>query len=311
MNIRLVIDTDTGSDDAVALMLAVADPDAAIEAVTTVAGNVPLDLATRNALYTLELMGAGDVPVYAGCDRPLLRPLETGQWVHGEDGMGDIGLPPPRGTAQPGHAVDVLRDLSTQAPGDLTLVTLGPLTNIAAALARDTDLLTRFCHTYIMGGAPDAVGNVSAVAEYNVWADPEAAAMTLAAPGDKTLVGWNISRTHAVIGPQERQTLEDLGTEFARFTLDINRVLDRVAREYNGLEGFDLPDPITVAVALDPSIVTRADHVFVGVATADDTRGLTYVDYRASDAPSPNITVVWDVDGAAFKRRLYEVCAIR
>lgn len=311
MTIRLVIDTDTGSDDAVALMLAVADPDAAIEAVTTVAGNVPLDLAIRNALYTLELMGAEDVPVYAGCDRPLLRPLETAQWVHGEDGMGDIGLPPPQGVPHPGHAVDVLRDLSTQQPGELTLVSLGPLTNVAAALARDREMLTRFRHTYIMGGAPDAVGNVSAVAEYNVWADPEAAAMTLAAPGDKTLVGWNISRTHAVVGTNERQTLEDMGTEFARFTLDINRVLDRVAREYNGLEGFDLPDPVTVAVALDPDIVTRAEHVFVGVTTAGEARGLTYVDYRAGEAPPANTTVVWDVDEAAFKRRLYEMCAIR
>ena len=95
---KLVIDTDTGSDDAIALMLAADDPEATIEAVTTVAGNVPLDLATRNALYTLELMECGDIPVYEGCDRPLLRPLETAQWVHGEDGMGDIGLPPPAGT---------------------------------------------------------------------------------------------------------------------------------------------------------------------------------------------------------------------
>jgi purine nucleosidase len=311
MTIRLVIDTDTGSDDAVALMLAVAAPDAQIDAITTVAGNVPLDLATRNALYTLELMDAGDVPVYAGCDRPLLRPLETAQWVHGEDGMGDIGLSPPRGAAQPGHAVDILRNLSTQQPGELTLVTLGPLTNIAAALARDPDLLTRYRHTYIMGGAPDAVGNVSAVAEYNVWADPEAAAMTLAAPGDKTLVGWNVSRTRAVVGAPERQTLEDIGTEYARFVLDINVVLDRVAREYNGLEGFDLPDPVTMAVALDPRIVTEADHVFVGVTTADEARGLTYIDARLSEAPPANTTVVWDVDEAAFKRGLYEMCAIR
>lgn len=306
-----MIDTDTGSDDAVALMLAVADQHASIEAITTVAGNVPLDLATRNALYTLELMGASEVPVYAGCDRPLLRPLETAQWVHGEDGMGDIGLPPPQGIAVPGHAVDILRELSEDHPGELTLVTLGPLTNVAAALARDPDLLARFRHTYIMGGAPDAVGNVTAVAEYNVWADPEAAAMTVAASGAKTLVGWNISRRRAVIADGERAHLEAMGTELAQFTLDINCVLDRVAKEYNGLEGFDLPDPVTTAVALDPSIVTRSETVFMGVATADETRGLTYVDTRLSDAPPANITVVWDVDERAFKERLYAMCALR
>lgn len=311
MATNLVIDTDTGSDDAVALMLAVAEPSADIEAVTTVAGNVPLELATRNALYTLELMGATEVPVYEGCDQPLLRPLETAQWVHGEDGMGDIGLPPPQGAPQQGHAVDILRELSLKKPGELTLVTLGPLTNVAAALARDPELLSRYHHTYIMGGAPDAVGNVSAIAEYNVWADPEAAAMTFAAPGDKTLVGWNISRTRAVIGDAEREVLANMGTEFARFVVDINVVVDRVSREYNGLDGFDLPDPVTMAVALDTGIVTKAEHVHVGVATGDETRGLTYIDLRRTEAPPANLTVVWDVDEATFKHRLYEMCAIR
>lgn len=311
VDLNLVIDTDTGSDDAVALMLAAVEPRASIAAVTTVAGNVPLDLATRNALYTLELMHADDVPVYAGCDRPLLRPLETAQWVHGEDGMGDIGLPPPQGSAAPGHGVDVLRELSEERPGELTLVTLGPLTNVAAALARDPFMLTRYRHTYIMGGAPDAVGNVTAVAEYNVWADPEAAAMTMGAPGAKTLVGWNVSRHQAVIGDSERSHLEAMDTDLARFTLDINGVLDRVAREYNGLDGFDLPDPVTVAVALDPTIVTRSENVFLSVATADESRGLTYIDRRLSEAPPQNINVVWDVDEAAFKERLYSMCALR
>ncbi len=308
MSKRFVIDTDTGSDDAVALMLAADDPQVTIEAVTTVAGNVPLDLATRNALYTLEFMRLTDVPVYAGCDRPLLRPLETAQWVHGEDGMGDIGLPPPRSTPRAEHAVDVLRELSLEHPGKLTLITLGPLTNIAAALARDPELLTRYQHTYIMGGAPDAVGNVSATAEYNVWADPEAAAMTLAAPGAKTVVGWDISRKYAVIGPDERRVLEGIDTARSRFALDINGVLDRVAREYNGLKGFDLPDPITVAVAIDPTLATTTDDVYMGVATADETRGFTFIDLRKSEAPPPNVTVVVEVDEERFKRRLYAMC---
>ena len=297
---RLVIDTDTGSDDAIALMIAADDPDVTIEAVTTVAGNVPLDLATRNALYTLELMGQGDVPVYEGCDRPLLRPLETAQWVHGEDGMGDIGLPPPQGSPQQGHAVDVLRRLSLEQPGELTLVALGPLTNLAAAIARDRELLTRFAHTFIMGGAPDAVGNVSAIAEYNVWADPEAAAMTLAAPGVKTIVGWDISRKYAVVGPEQRRVLEAVGTDRSRFALDINGVLDRVAREYNGLEGFDMPDPITMAIALDPTLIVHAEEVYMGVATDDQARGLTFVDLRKSEAPPPNVRVVLEADAAAF-----------
>lgn len=305
---RFVIDTDTGSDDAIALMLAADDPDVTFEAVTTVAGNVPLDLATRNALYTMEFMDRGDVPVYEGCDRPLIRPLETAQWVHGDDGMGDIGLPQPTGSPQEGHAIDVLRELSLTHPGELTLVTLGPLTNIAGALVRDPEMLARYRHTYIMGGAPDGVGNVSAIAEYNVWADPEAAAITLAAPGAKTIVGWDISRKYAVVGPMERKALEGIGTERSRFALDINCVLDRVAREYNGLEGFDLPDPITVGVAIDPDLVVESSEVFMSVATAEETRGLTYVDLRKSEAPPPNVTVVEKVDGEAFMQRVYDMC---
>ncbi len=306
---RLVIDTDTGSDDAVALMLATHDPSAHVEAVTTVAGNVPLDLATRNALFTLELMGLGDIPVFAGADRPLLRELETAQWIHGEDGMGDIGLPPPVRSAQPSHAVDVLTTLATDHPGELTLVTLGPLTNVAIAVLRNRDLLTKFEHTYIMGGAPDGLGNVSPVGEYNFWADPEAAAIVLGADGDKTLVGWNVSRKRAVIAGPEKQRLEAIGTERSRFALDINRVLDRVVRELNGLEGFDLPDPIAMAVALDPSIVTSSQPAYVGVATADETRGLSFIDARLSEAPPDNVTVVWDVDEVAFKESLYRMCA--
>lgn len=308
MSKRFVIDTDTGSDDAIALMLAAHAADVTVEAITTVAGNVPLDLATRNALYTLEFMDCGDVPVYEGCDRPLIRPLETAQWVHGEDGMGDIGLPPPAGFAEAGHAIDILRKVSLAAPGELTLVTLGPLTNIAGALIRDPDTLARYRHTYIMGGAPDGVGNVSAVAEYNVWADPEAAAITLAAAGEKTVVGWDVSRKYAVVGPAERQIFEEIDTARSRFALDINGVLDRVAREYNGLEGFDLPDPITMGIAIDPSLVVESSRVFMGVATAEESRGFTYIDMRKSEAPPPNVTVVETVDNGAFMERVYDMC---
>jgi purine nucleosidase len=308
MSLRVVIDTDTASDDAIALMMAVAEPRATIEAVTTVAGNVPIELSTFNALYTLELMGADDIAVYEGCDRPLLRQLETAQWVHGLDGMGDLNLTPPRGTPKSEHAVDALLRLSKEHEGALTLVTLGPLTNVAAAIIRDRNLLTRFESTYIMGGAPDGVGNVSAVGEFNVWADPEAAAITLGAAGRKVMVGWNISRTRAVIGPAERRILEEIDTPYSRFALDINTVVERVVAEEFGLEGFDLPDPITMAVALDPSIITRAEDLHVGVVTGDDARGLTYPDHRRSVSPPPNTTVVWDVDGAAFRTRLYETC---
>jgi len=207
----IVIDTDTASDDAIALVLAVREPSVDVRAVTVVAGNVSLDLAVRNAIVTLDLAGGADIPLHAGRDRPLTRPLDTAQFVHGQDGMGGAPLPEPSRAATSTDAVGVLLDIAANEPGQHDLVTLGPLTNIAAALERDPELLTKFGHTYLMAGSPDGVGNVDALGEYNVWADPEAATVVFAAPGAKTMIGWNISRTFAVMTDAEQVALAAVG----------------------------------------------------------------------------------------------------
>lgn len=344
--LRLVIDTDTASDDAVALLLATAAPEAVVEAVTVVAGNVPLPAAVRNALITLEFAGASDVPVYRGLDRPLLRPPETAEAVHGPGGMGGAVLAGPAKGCATEHAVDALLRLAGEHPGEFTLVTLGPLTNIAAALIRDRSLLTMFAHCYLMAGSPDGFGNVTATAEFNVWADPEAAAIVLSAPGDRTLVGWNVSRRYAVMGSADRQRLAALRTPQARFVSDINVAVEHFARTTIGLDGYDLPDPVTMAIALDPGIIRCAETLPVSVACGDELRGQLIVDRRVGSghaaepvaardaresAPGPAPTpatisppyssprlpqssptrsrVVWDIDEAAFKRRLFEACA--
>jgi purine nucleosidase len=301
----IVIDTDTASDDAIALVLAVREPTVDVRAVTVVAGNVPLDLAVRNAIVTLDLCGGGDIPVYAGLDRPRARPLETAQFVHGADGMGGAPLPEPSRAATGDDAVGMLVDIARNEPGRHDLVTLGPLTNIAAALDQVPDLLTRFGHTYLMAGSPDGVGNVDALGEYNVWADPEAASVVLAADGRKTLVGWNISRTFAVVNPDEQQQLSATG-RLGAFAVGINGDVDQYAID-TGLEGFDLPDPIAMAVALDDSIITECSDEWLVVGLDGPTRGCTIPDRRFR-RPAPNIRVLWAVDEAAFKRRLFEAC---
>ncbi|MFC4121730.1 nucleoside hydrolase [Nonomuraea zeae] len=306
----LLIDTDTGSDDAVALLLAVAGDAGDVRAVTTVAGNVPLATATRNALITLELAGGAAIPVHPGCDRPLIRPPSTAQHVHGQDGMGDVGLPgPARGPAD-GHAVDVLLALSRRHPGELTLVTLGPLTNVAAALFRDRELLTRFRHVYCMAGAADLCGNVSPTAEFNVWADPEAARAVLrAATADRvTWIGWDVSRRDAVMTPGDQRRLEGLGTPMAVFAHRINRAVADWARDVTGLAGYDLPDPVAMAVALWPELVVEREPAHVDVALGDETRGQLVIDRRRA-APPPNVTLVRRVDEPGFKRLLFDVCA--
>ena len=301
----IVIDTDTASDDAIALLLAVREPAIDVRAVTVVAGNVPLDLAVRNAIVTLDICGGVDIPVFAGRDRPLHRPLDTAQWVHGQDGMGGATLPEPSRVAGSHDAVSVLLDIAESEPGQHDLVTLGPLTNIAAALGHDPALLTKFGHTYLMAGSPDGVGNVDALGEYNVWADPEAATAVFAAPGHKTMIGWNISRTFAVLDPDEQARLDATGP-LGHFSVSINGDVDQYCLD-TGLAGFDLPDPVAMAVALDDSIITESTEEWLVVGLDGPTRGATLPDRRFRRA-HPNIRVVWAVDEAAFKQRLFDAC---
>ncbi|MGW4798523.1 nucleoside hydrolase [Nonomuraea sp. NPDC004297] len=304
----LLIDTDTGSDDAVALLLAVADGD--VRAVTTVAGNVPLATATRNALITLQLAGHAHVPVHEGRAEPLTRPPATAQHVHGLDGMGDTALPDPARDPADGHAVDVLLALPRRHPGELTLVTLGPLTNLAAALLRDPGLLGRFRHVYCMAGAADLRGNVSPTAEYNVWADPEAARVVLraATPGQVTWIGWDVSRRYAVMTPGDQRRLAELGTERADFAHRINRSVADWARDVTGLAGYDLPDPAAMAVALRPGLVLESERAHVDVALGDETRGQLIIDRRRT-APPPNLTLIRRIDEPGFKRLLLDALA--
>jgi purine nucleosidase len=301
----IVIDTDTASDDAIALVLAVREPSVDVRAVTVVAGNVPLDLAVRNAIVTLDLAGGGEIPLHAGRDRPLVRPLDTAQFVHGEDGMAGAPLPEPSRPATSDDAVGALLDIAATEAGIHDLVTLGPLTNIAAALEHDPEFLTRFGHVYLMAGSPDGVGNVDALGEYNVWADPEAATAVFAAPGAKTMIGWNISRTFAVMDPDEQAALAAVGP-LGRFAIDINGDVEQYCLD-TGLAGFDLPDPIAMAVALDDSIIGEATDEWLVVGLDGPTRGCTIPDRRFG-RPDPNVRVLWSVDEEAFKERLFDAC---
>ncbi|MEL5957321.1 nucleoside hydrolase [Streptomyces sp. CLV115] len=303
----LIIDTDTGSDDAVALLLAAASGLGDIRAVTTVAGNVPVETGTRNALISLETAGRTDIPVHPGCARPMTRTLSSAQHVHGEDGMGDIGLPDPAAVCESTHAVDALLSYPREHPGELTLVTLAPLTNIAAALVRDPELFTRYRHVYCMAGAADLRGNISPSAEFNVWADPEAARIVTqaATPEKVTWIGWDVSRKDAVMTEADQRCLEQAGTPMATFAHRINRTVADWARDVTGLAGYDLPDPVAMAVALKPDLITQQEQAHVEISVTDDTRGQMIIDRRVS-APAPNLTLVRRVDESGFKKLLFD-----
>ncbi|HSO28352.1 MAG TPA: nucleoside hydrolase [Candidatus Sulfomarinibacteraceae bacterium] len=303
-----IIDTDTASDDAVALVMALRHPDVEVAAITVVAGNVPLPEAVQNALYTVELCGAADrVPVHAGCDAPLARPLRTAQSVHGQDGMGDIGLPLIGRTPAPGHAVDVLVDEVNRRPaGSVTLVTLGPLTNVALAFRRDPGLAARLREVVTMGGTGDAVGNITAVAEFNIWVDPEAAAIVFDSGARLTMVGWDISRKYAVIGRDEAARLRALGP-FGAFAVDIQATLLEFGAVETHIDGFDLPDPIAMAVAIDPAVATRVERLNVRVETGGEyAAGQTVVDHLGIEHGPPNVDVVLEASRERFLDLLHE-----
>lgn len=300
----VVIDTDTASDDAVALIMALNHPDHVVRALTVVAGNVPIQYGVRNALITTDLLGRVDIPVYAGVDKPLLRALESAQHVHGHDGMSDIGLAESPRRPQGTHAVNALLEIAEKEPGEHALVTLGPLTNIATALIIDPLLLTRFEHTYMMIGAADGRGNVSPAGEFNAWADPEAAAIVFSAPGEKTMIGWDVSRKFAMMRPEDDARMRALG-HLGVFTSDINRAVYDFATGISGTPGYDLPDPVAMAVALDESLITECDDRHMLVSVSEDTRGQTFADYR-HPLKEATMRVVTAVDESRFKSQLFQ-----
>ena len=296
---NFIIDTDTASDDAVALVMALRQPDIDVKAITVVAGNVPLPQGLQNALYTAELCGAS-VPVYAGCAKPLLRDLETAEVVHGDDGMGDIGLPLGGRQPAPGHAVDALRQAVKANAGDITLVTLGPLTNVALALLREPELASRVSRCVIMGGIGAGHGNVTPTAEFNIWVDPEAAKIVFESGLNITMVGWDISWQFATFDARQADEIRRIGRPLAEFVIDIQKTLTEFSMRENALAGFDLPDPIAMAAAIDPSIC-QYERFHVDVTTGDGlARGITVVDRLGVTGRGPNVKLAVNADRAAF-----------
>jgi purine nucleosidase len=302
---RFVLDTDTASDDAVALVLALTEPSISVEAITVVAGNVPLERGVQNALYTREVCGS-TAPVYAGAGEPVHgRGLVTGEAVHGQDGMGDIGLPLGDREPDDGDAVGVLVELARRHPGEITLVTLGPLTNIALALRKDPSIAGLYQRVVVMGGTGDHSGNMTPAAEFNIYVDPEAAAEVFASGMPVEMVGWDVSRDHAVLSPAEMDAVRATG-RLGAFCMDIQAQLLNFCRDVTRIDGVDLPDPVTVAYAIDPTIATRTRRAFVAVETVGThTRGMTVVDALGLTGNQPNAVVVDAADHDRFVGMLH------
>jgi purine nucleosidase len=299
-----LIDTDTASDDAVALIMALRAPDVDVVAITTVAGNVPVEQSTRNALYVTELCGA-DVPVFAGADKPLKRKYENATWFHGRDGLGDHNYPPSRRAASTLPAADAIIATIEANPG-LVIVTLAPLTNLALALAKKPSIAAKVGRCVLMGGAPCCEGNVTPAAEYNVWVDPEAARQVMLSGMPIELIGWHLSRGEAVVHQREIEVIEAFKTELGHFAIESNSHACAAYKVQTGEDGISLPDPVAMCLALDPSVGTSWSEHYVDVETQSElTRGMTVVD-RLNVASDDRNQAVWAQ--AVNKGRRAKVC---
>jgi len=317
VKLPFLIDTDTASDDAVALIMALRSPEIQVVAITTVAGNVDVHQATRNAIYTAELCDS-EVPVFAGAEQPLKRARVSADWFHGRDGLGDHGYPPPRRAPERQSAPDAIIDTIESHPG-LVMVTLGPLTNVALALQKKPGIATKVSRCVVMGGAPCCEGNVTPSAEYNIWCDPEAARMVMRSGLPIELVGWHLCRGEAVVNPSDIHQILSLGTPVAKFAIECNSRGQEAFLEQTGEHGISLPDPVAMAVALDASIVSSQSEHFVEVETESElTRGMTVVDrlnvaenernhdvWAASLATGHKTKVIWTIDNVRWKQALY------
>lgn len=295
---QLLIDTDPGVDDALAILMAVAHGDVA--ALCVAAGNTGLAYTVRNACTLVDLVDR-DIPIFAGCAEPLVRrPREDAVQVHGSDGFGDAGLPAPRHQAQAEHAALAINRLTRDRPGELTLVALAPLTNIALAVRLDPELPKRVARLVVMGGAVNGHGNLARPpVEFNIGFDPEAARVVFDAFPDFELVDWEAT-LRAALDEAEFDTWLACGDPRATFFGRISHV----ARAYNarrGRRGIIAADALAMAVALDPALVTRAERHAVAVELEGAyARGMTVVDWEQRLGRAANANIVLEVDRARF-----------
>lgn len=294
----VLIDCDPGQDDAVMLMLAMASPELDILAITAVAGNVPLARTEANARRIRDLMRRPEIPVHAGCDRPLARPLRIAAHIHGADGLQGLDLPPPAAPLAPGHAADAIIDI-LRARDDVVLCPVGPLTNIAAALIKAPDIATRARRIVLMGGAV-AGGNVTPVAEYNIHADPEAADIVFRSGARITMIGLDCTH-RALLGPMELAALARAGTPAARATVAMfDRPDSWTPHLHGGRPGAPVHDACVIGYLLAPQHFAGRD-CHVAIETRSDlTLGQTVVDWHGRHGRAANAEVIGDVDARGF-----------
>jgi len=301
---RFLVDTDTGSDDVWAVIEALRAVELVrVEAITVVCGNLPLDLCVKNAMLAVDAAGTYAPPVYRGMEHPLENPEAFyAPEVHGEDGLGGMDLPPSPRPVEGKHAVDAIIDLVMANPGQIEIVTCGPLTNLAVALQKEPRLAEKVKKVWILGGAARGVGNMTAHAEYNVYADPEAADMVLRSGMDTLWVTWDTAVGETEITPAEVDRLMSCGSPAARFCARCTKTLREYYRKTYGRETFAVIDSLVMTAALYPEIMEGVFRTHCAIELAQgEMRG----HFRMDPAARPNAAVCPAVQVGPFKTNLF------
>ncbi|HET9259753.1 MAG TPA: nucleoside hydrolase [Acidimicrobiia bacterium] len=296
----IIIDTDPGQDDAVAILVALASPDDLdVLAITAVAGNVPLDLTVTNSLALVELAGREEVPVYRGSVRPMVKDLITAEYVHGPTGLDGADLPPPSLEESPGHAVDRIVEIVNGSDEPVTICTLGPLTNVALALVRAPQITDNIEKVVMMGGGFFEGGNTTPAAEFNIYVDPHAAHVVLSS--GIPIVMMPLDVTHkALTTPDRLKRFEDLGTAAGNAVAGMLGFYDRWDKDKYEIPGGPLHDPTVIAYLLEPGLFGgREVAVEVDIAPGP-TLGMTVVDWWGVTDAEPNALVMREIDSDGF-----------
>ena len=304
---KIIIDTDPGQDDAVAILLALASPDEIeVLGITAVAGNVPLSLTEKNARIVCELAGRPDIAVYAGCDRPLKRKLVTAEHVHGKTGLDGPKLPEPKIKLQEKHGVDFIIDTILQEPeNSISLCPLGPLTNIASAILKQPKIVSRIKKIVLMGGAYFEVGNITPAAEFNIFVDPDAAKIVFEAGIDMVVMPLDVTHK-ALVTDKRNEAFRQLKSPVGLAVAEMTDFFERFDKEKYGSSGAPLHDPCVTAYLIDPTIFS-GKNINVEIETKSElTLGMTVADWWGVTDRKANTFFVGDLDSDKFFSLLTE-----
>ncbi|MCH1772266.1 MULTISPECIES: nucleoside hydrolase [Metallosphaera] len=298
---KVIVDSDTASDDTIAILLASRLFD--LLGVTIVAGNVKYDHQVRNALFTLEYIGKEDVPVYLGQDRPILNKWRTVEEVHGENGMGGWKIPEPKKKPEKEKAVDAIARLSRENQGELEMLAISPLTNLALAYLREPSIVKWIKKVWIMGGAFTR-GNTTPIAEFNFWVDPEAAKIVLDAGFDITIVPWETTEEYGTLDSDHWSRIKSMNTKLSEFFVNVNKTLLEFSMK-QGNKGSVHPDSLTTYLAYDSSAILEERKFKVDVELCSISRGAMLLDWYSKGRE--NASVVLKADSEKFYNELISI----